>query len=75
MPVRLPAQRPNIGEYGGVFLVRTVREVEPKHIDAGLNQTAQDRGVAEAGPMVATIFVRMGGSVSAFIVGMSISPD
>ena len=42
VPARLPAHRPDVGENGGVLLVRPVREVEPEHVDAGLDQPPQD---------------------------------
>ena len=40
--LHLAAQRPDVGKDGAVFLVRAVREVEAEHIDARLEELAQD---------------------------------
>ena len=44
-------------EHGQVLGVLAVGEVQPDHVDAGLDEVLEHLGSREAGPMVATIFV------------------
>ena len=43
VPAHFPTYPTNVGEDGGMLLVRPVRKVEPEHVDAGVDQLAQDR--------------------------------
>src|SRR5262249_14238954 len=48
-PVHLAAQPPDLCEDRGVLLMRPVREVQPEHIDPGLDQLAQACGAPRRG--------------------------
>ena len=43
VPIGLPTYPTNVGEECGMFVVRPVRKVEPEHVDAGVDELAQDR--------------------------------
>src|SRR5215831_11122399 len=43
LPIGFPTYPTNVGEEDGMFLVGPVRKVEPEHVDAGVNELAQDR--------------------------------
>src|SRR5262245_60646933 len=40
--IDFPTYPTNVGEEGGMFLVRSVRKIEPEHVDAGVDEPAQD---------------------------------
>src|SRR6266850_8414091 len=42
LPIGLPTYPTNIGKECGMFLVRSVRKVEPEHVDADVDELAQD---------------------------------
>src|SRR5262245_26364900 len=46
LPTGLPTDATDVNEECRMFLVRPVRKVEPEHVDAGVDEFAQDRRLA-----------------------------